>query len=48
MWKNWRQLIRFIKKHRECGISKFEILTTSSEVIIIANNNNRDKLRLKY
>ncbi len=49
----WLRLIRFIKKHRKLGYSKFTILTTSEKIIVKVNvppdkDMIYDKLQIPY
>jgi len=51
MWKrykNWRRLMKYIRKSRGSGISEFRILTTDTEIIVnIPDGTVFEQLRLK-
>jgi len=50
--KNWKTLIKFIKKHRiDNQLPVFKILSTSSEIIIVAEDKTKgidETIRLTY
>ena len=46
----FKQIIKFIKKHRAYGLAHFTVNTTCSEFILTANapGHEREQLRIKY